>query len=96
MEKIYEQSKDLHVVATVIYPNAGKAYFDAAHTTQLKTSELKEAFIKGAVVAITGGFAFPVRYTESEGVGTLDYIAPNGTTATSADIASIVSVADPE
>ncbi len=94
-EKIYEQSKDLHVVANMIYVNAGKAYLDAAFEHQYKTSELKEVFIKGALIQVgTDSFAIPVKYTESSDIGTIAYIVPNGTTATSADIASAVSVAD--
>lgn len=95
MTKIYEQSKDLHVVSTVIYAHSGKAYADADHTIQLKTSELKEAFVKGAMVQVSANsLAYPVMYTESSGIGTIQYIKPNGTTATSADIAALVAKAD--
>lgn len=95
MDKIFEQSKDLHVVSTMIYVGSGKAYKDSACTKQYKTSELKEAFIKGAMIQVdTGKFAFPVGYSEASKIGTVTYITPNATTATSADIASAVSVAD--
>jgi hypothetical protein len=96
MDRIYEQSKDLHVVAVKIYANDGKAYVDAAHTTQFKTSELKEAFIKGCIVIGEDSLSFPVGYAETEGVGGIAVIVPNSTTATSADIDTIVAVADDE
>lgn len=55
MEKIYEQAKDLHVVGVYVYANEdGKAYADAACTVECKASELKEAFIKGAVILVSG------------------------------------------
>ena len=95
MDKIYEDLKDLHVKSTYIYEKGdGKAYVDSGCTVKYKTSELKEAFLKGAIVRIAGGFAYPIRYTESSGIGTVAFIKPNTSTATSADIVSLVSVAD--
>ena len=98
MSKIFEDAKDLHVVATIIYNKSTdtKAYKDAACTVQFKTSELKETFIKGAVIALAsnGGFVKPIKYSETSSVGSVFYIKPNTTTATSADIASLVAVAD--
>lgn len=98
MSKIYEDAKDLHVVATLVYNKSSdsKAYKDAECTDQFTTSELKEAFIKGAliVLASNGGFVKPVKYAESSSVGSVYYIKPNGTTATSADIASLAAKAD--
>ena len=98
MSKIFEDAKDLHVVATVIYNKSTdtKAYKDAACTVQFKTSELKEAFIKGAIIVLAsnGGYVKPVKYSETSSVGSVFYIKPNTTTATSADIASLVAVAD--
>ena len=98
MSKIYEDAKDLHVVATIIYNKSSdsKAYTDAECTKQFKTSDLKEAFIKGALIQLAnnGGLVKPVKYAEASSVGSVYYIKPNGTTATSADIASLAAVAD--
>ena len=98
MSKIFEDAKDLHVVATIIYNKSTdtKAYKDSACTVQYKTSELKEAFIKGAIIVLAsnGGYVKPVKYSETSSVGSVFYIKPNTTTATSADIASLVAVAD--
>lgn len=98
MSKIYEDYKDVHVVATLVYKKTGetKAYKDAACTEQYKTSELKEAFVKGAIVVLEDeSMVVPVKYAESSSVGSVYYITPNGTTATSADIAALAAVADP-
>lgn len=98
MSKIYEDAKDLHVVATIIYNKSSdsKAYVDAECTEQFTTSALKEAFIKGALIQLAnnGGFVKPVKYAETSSVGSVYYIKPNGTTATSADIAALAAVAD--
>lgn len=95
MDKIYEQSKDLHVVATKVYVDDGKAYKDAAFSAQFKTSELTEAVIKGAILVLDeDSYAYPIKYSITTGVGTVAYIVPNSITATSADIAGAVSAAD--
>lgn len=100
MDKIYEDANEQHVRAFIIYSKSTdtKAYADADCTVQLTTSELKNLFIKGAVIALpsNGGFVKPVKYLETSSVGSVFYIKPNSTTATSADIASVVAKADPE
>ena len=94
MSKIYEDAKDLHVVATLIYVvgSDGKAYKDAAGVTQFKTSELKEAFIKGALIVLASdaGLVKPTGYSESSSVGSVSYVIDNS----GATIASLVAVAD--
>jgi hypothetical protein len=99
MAKLFQDAKDVHVVATYIYGKGtdSYAYKDSACTTKFTTSELKNAFLKGAVIALAsnGGYVFPVKYAESSSVGSVYFIKPNGTTATSADIASLAGVADP-
>lgn len=96
MERIYNDAKDKNVAAVVIYGKTSdtKAYIDADCTTQFKTSELKEAFVKGAVVIIGAAYYIPVSFTVASNVGSVNYIKPNGTTATSADIASLAAVKD--
>lgn len=61
---------------------------------QFKTSELKEAFIKRAVIVIGSDYFVPVSFTVASNVGTVKYAKPNATTATSADLGSLVAVAD--
>lgn len=100
MEKTYIRAEDIDVATRYIYNSAedSKAYADAACTVQLTTSELKNYFIKGAVIVLAedAGIVAPFGYAEDDGVGSISYITPNSTTATSADIASLVAVADPE
>lgn len=95
MNKIFEQSKDLHVSASVIYGKAdGKAYVDEACTVQMTTAELKEAVIKRAIIQIGTDIFVPVAFTVVSKAGTVRYVKPNATTATSADIASLSAVAE--
>lgn len=96
MERIFDQAKDKNVAAIVIYGKGtdGKAYVDAEGTTQLKTSELKDAFLKRAVIQIGTEYFIPLSFSVSSNIGTVKYAKANSTTATSADLGSLVSIKD--
>lgn len=96
MDRIYDQAKDKNVAAIVIYGKGsdGKAYVDAAGTTQYKTTALKDAFLKRAIVQIGTDYFIPVSFTvASTGIGTVTY-AKAGSTAGTAATATLFSVAD--
>ena len=98
MDRIPMRAEDKNYAAKIIYKKSGEtyAYADAAYTTKLTTSELKNAFLKGAVIVLgTDSYAAPISFGVSSSVGFVTYIVPNGTTATSADIATLTGVADP-
>ena len=99
MDKFFQRAEDKNVAAVAIYEKSGetKAYKDAACTQQFYTSELKNAFIKGAIIVLasSAGYVIPVKYAESSYVGSVYYIKPNSTTATSADIGTLAALADP-
>lgn len=85
MERIYNDAKDKNVAKIVIFVNANKAYVDAAHKVQFKTSELKDAFMKGCVLQTAEGtYAIPTNYTEASKIGTVSAImaAATGDTVT--------------
>lgn len=96
MERLYDQAKDQNVAAIMIYGKTGetKAYTDAACTKQYATSDLQDAFLKRAIIKIGTEYFVPVHFAVAGGVGTVKYTKPNGTTATSADFGTLVSVAD--
>lgn len=95
MDKIFDQAKDKNVAALVIYGKGsdGNAYIDSAATTQMKTSELKDAFLKRALINIGGAYFVPTGYAEASSVGTVTY-AKAGSDAGSAATATLVSVKD--
>ena len=98
MDKIFQRAEDKNVAAVIIYKKTAEtyAYVDSAYTTKFTTSALKNAFLKGAVIMLgTDSYATPVSFGVSSSVGFVTYITPNGTTATSADIATLTGVADP-
>lgn len=82
IEKIYEQAKDQYVAATIIYAKPsgdlsivdGYAYIDSECTKKFKTSELKEAFIKGSLVNLQGSYVAPFAFgiDDEEGIGAIN------------------------
>lgn len=92
MERIYNDAKDKNVAKIVIFVNANKAYIDAAHKVQFKTSELKDAFMKGCVLKTAENtYAIPTNYTEASKIGTVSAImaASTGDTVTITRAAAI-------
>ena len=54
MDRIYDDAKDKNIAAVIIYAKGsdGKAYKDADGTDQFKTSELRDAFCKRALLSL--------------------------------------------
>ena len=96
MAKIYEDAKDVHVRATVIYKKSAetKAYADSDFTVQMTTSELKDAYLKGAVIDVSGVQYIPVCLSIANGIATVTYVTADATTATTAKLATLTSKAD--
>ena len=96
MEKLYNDAKDKNVSATYIYGKTGdtKAYADSGCAIQMKTSELKEAFLKRALIVIGNNFYIPVSFSVTSNAGSVTYAKPNSSTATSADLGTLTAAKD--
>ena len=93
MKKIFEDAKDVHVRATMVYVKANDAYAyaDAAKTVKIPHAVLKDMYYKGMVI-VDGAVEYkPVSYKTASGVGTLTYVKTDGTTATTAVLATLAS-----
>ena len=96
MDRIYNRAEDKNSANIIVYGKASdtKAYSDEACTMQCTTSELKNAFMKGCIVAIgSDSMYYPVSLIIASKVATLTY-AKAGSTSGSAATATLVSVAD--
>lgn len=96
--KIFDQAKDKNVAALIIYAKStddNKAYVDANYKIQFKTSDLKDAFLKRALVCIGAGIDYfvPISYTESENIGTV-VCTKAGTTTGTVDTFELAAAAD--
>ncbi len=89
MDEIYDDAKDQNIAATVVYSKRGDniAYADEKHTTQLKTSELKDAFLKRALIKVEENYYVPFFFSISNGIGSIMY-------STGTDGYALTSVAD--
>lgn len=96
MNHIFEDAKDLHVRGTYIYKKTGetKAYADSGCTSQLTTSELKDVYLKGAVINDAGVLYKPVALKIASDIATVTYVTADKTTATTAVLATLTSKAD--
>lgn len=94
MERIFKRAEDKNVSALVVYADATYGYVDAAKTVKITTSELVNAFKKRALINLSGALYAPVSLTIAAGVATVGY-AKAPSSGTSADFATIKSVADP-
>lgn len=97
MERIWNRAEDKNSANIIVYGKASdtKAYVDKACTTQYKTSEIKNAFMKGCIVIIGDDMYYPISLSiaSSTKIATLTY-AKAGSTAGTAATATLVSVAD--
>lgn len=96
MDRIWSRAEDKNSANIIVYGKASdtKAYSDEACTMQCTTSELKNAFMKGCIVAIgSDSMYYPVSLSIASKVATLTY-AKAGSTSGSAATATLVSVAD--
>ena len=96
MDRIYNRAEDKNSANIIVYGKASdtKAYSDEACTMQCTTSELKNAFMKGCIVAIgSDSMYYPVSLSIASKVATLTY-AKAGSTSGSAATSTLVSVAD--
>lgn len=96
MAKIYQDAKDKYVTASLIYAKNGdtKAYSDIACTQTIDVVTLKNIFEQGCVVIDAAGIEYkPISYHEATGVGTITYVKTDGSTATTAVLATLVSTA---
>lgn len=94
MEKIYEQLNDLHVAAVKVYAKANDsyAYYDSAKTIKVSSADLLNLYRKGRIVIVDGSVEYvPISYGISSSVGTLTYVKTDGTTATTAVLATLKS-----
>lgn len=98
MDRIYDQAKDQNVAALVIYGKTttdNKAYSDSECKVQMKTSELKDAFIKRALIKVGENYFTPIAYSEASKVGSVNYASVSGSGDTAKTVlTALAAVAD--
>lgn len=98
MDKIFNQAKDKNVSAVIIYGKKNDpddnplAYADEACTIAMKTSELKDAFLKRAIIKIDEYNYIPITSVMEGSTIKVGYITPGG--SGSLVVSAVSSVAD--
>ena len=97
MDKIFMDAKDKNVAKTIIYANgnAEKAYKDPECNVEFTVNELRDAFLKGAVVQMTDidedVLAIPLNYIAYDSENAM-IMCQNG----SADTTVVLWVGEPQ
>lgn len=95
---VYDDLKDVHVRATYVYNNGtdAYAYADSAYKHKFTASELQEVFVKGALVLVGKVLYKPVSMSVTSGIAKVTFVKTDSTTATTAVLGTLQSVADPK
>lgn len=95
MDKIYKDAKDVPVAATIIYSDGTTdgAFTTPECTDRFTMNELKDAFLKGAVIFNTDQewYTKVLGYVESSGQGYVTYIAPITSSTTTPFVGCLAS-----
>jgi len=95
MDKIFGRAEDKYVRHYRLYCKAtsdGKVYIDSECKTQATTSEVKNAFLKGALVDQAGKLYAITSYSEASSVATIVLLTVG--TSDAATLLKLVSKAD--
>ena len=90
MEKIMENSSDLHVVARKVYakPSDAYAYSDSDYKTKISADELYDTFVKGMIVIDAGVEYKPISVKVASKVATVSYVKAGSTNPVIATVKS--------
>lgn len=93
MSKVYERYEDLHVRKTYIYVKADDvyAYEDSDKKVKISADDLRNLFLKGAVILDGTTEYLPTSYVISSEVGTMTYVKADTTTAATAVLTTLKS-----
>lgn len=98
MEKITKRFDNVYDVAGIVYTKASDAYAyaDKKCTTKILTADLLDAFRNGLIIvdAASGIEYRPVSCAVASSVATVTYFTTDSTTATTAKLATVKSVAE--
>ena len=93
MDRIYHHDDTMYVFGTKVYAKTdGFAYADVDCTIKISAEDLERMFIEGMIIVDSTGVKYkPVSCKVSNSVATVTYVKTNGTTATTADLATVKS-----
>lgn len=98
MERIFHHDDTMYEAATKVFvstkSNDTYAYSDEACTQKINTETLTDLYVRGMIIVASGVMYKPVSLSVSSNVATVTYVTTDSTTATTAKLATIKSVAE--
>lgn len=92
MDRIFHHDDTIYEAATKVYAKAdGYAYFEADYKTKVPADVLEDLFVRGLIIVDAGIMYKPVSLKIASKVATVTYVKTNGSTATTADLATVKS-----
>lgn len=92
MERVFHHDDTMYEAATKVYAKSdGYAYFEEDFKTKVPADVLEDLFIRGLIIVDTGAMYKAVSFKVASKVATVTYVKTNGTTATTADLATVKS-----
>ena len=93
MDHIFENANDQHIRGTYVYAKANDAYAyaNAGKTVKINAATLEELFLRGIIVISGTSQYVPTSLKVASGVATITYVTADGTTATTAVLATLAS-----
>lgn len=95
MEKIYNDAKDEHVAKYVMFEDSGYLFVDSDKEVKASAEEVKDAFIKGMVIDVSGDLFVPISISHTDGnkrnsvaYETVTFVKADTSTATTAVLAT--------
>lgn len=92
MERVFHHDDTMYEAATKVYAKTdGFAYLEADYKTKVPADVLEDLFVRGLIIVDSGVMYKPVSLKLTSNVVTVTYVKTNGTTATTADLATVKS-----
>lgn len=92
MDRVFHHDDSMYVVGTKVYTKAdGIAYSDSECKNTINAETLEQLFLEGMIVVADGASYKPISCKVASKVATVTYVTTDGTTPTTAKLATVKS-----
>lgn len=84
MNKIYKDYDEKYVATTIVYADAddGNVFYDSAKTNKIPKDELKNLFLKGMTIDLSGELLAAIAFKDNGADATVTAVHESGAAAT--------------
>lgn len=92
MERVFHHDDTMYEAATKVYAKSdGYAYYESTYKTKVPADVLEDLFVRGLIIVDSDIMYKPVSFKVASKVATVTYVKTDGTTATTAVLATVKS-----